>query len=157
MSPQLDYNDMVAAVQGGLADAAYNDIASGVSAAIIQFGVGLSISAAGLVLVPAATGFQFAGVSIMKQKAQDNTSAKSQYEIGQAVPYLRKGRIYVNAEVAVNPTLAVFMRHTANTGPNPGDFLVTADTATADDISAFAKWVSVTSAAGLAILEINFP
>ena len=154
---QTDYNDLQASVQGGLADAGETDIVSGVSAAIVQFGVGLSIDAAGLVLVPAATGFVFAGISIMKHKAQDNAGAKAQYEIGQAIPMLKRGRIWVNAEVAVNPTLAVFMRHTAGTGPNPGDFLVSADTASADDISAFAKWVSVTTVAGLAQLEINFP
>lgn len=154
---QLDYNDLQASIQGGLADAGETDIVTGVSAAIVQFGVGLAKDAAGLVDVPAATGFIFAGISVQKHKAQENDAAKSQYEIGQAIPMLKRGRIWVNAEVAVNPTDLVFMRHTAGTGPNPGDFLITADTATADEISAFAKWVSVTTAAGLAQLEINFP
>jgi len=154
---QLDYNDLQASVQGGLADAGETDIVSGVSAAIVQFGVGLAKAATGLVSVPAAAGFAFAGISIMKHKAQGNANALAQYEIGQAIPMLKRGRIWVNAEVAVNPTLPVFMRHTAGTGPNPGDFLVTADTATADDISAFASWVSVNTVAGLAELEVNFP
>ncbi len=154
---QLDYNDLVAALQGGLGDAGETDIITGVSAAIIQFGVGLSIDAAGLVLVPAATGFIFNGISVQKHKAQENDAAKSQYEIGQAVSIMRKGRIWVNAEQAVNPTLAVFLRHTANAGLIPGDFRVDLDVANADDISAFAKWVSVNTVAGLAQLEINFP
>jgi len=154
---QLDYNDLQASVQGGLADAGETDIVSGVSDAIIQFGVGLDIDTAGLIGMPAATGFTFGGVSIMKHKAQGNANALAQYEIGQAIPRLKRGRIWVNAEVAVNPTLPVFLRHTVNGGLIPGDFRTDIDTANADDISAFASWVSVNAAAGLAELEINFP
>lgn len=154
---QLDYNDMSPAIQGGLGDAGENDIVTGVSDEIVQFGMGLDQDAAGLYAVPSATGFVFGGVSVQKHKAQQNAVGQAQFEINEAIPVLRKGRIWVNAEVAVNPTLPVFLRHTANTGPNPGDFLVTADTASADDISAFAKWVSVNAAPGLALLEINAP
>lgn len=157
MSPQLDYNDMVAGLKGGFADAGPHDIISGVSDEIIQMGIGLQVEVSGLVTLPSAAGDQFQGISLMKHKAPPNATGVSQYEIGQAIPVLRKGRVYVTAEEAVNPTLPVFLRHTVNGGDVPGDFRTDLDTANAFDISAFAKWISVTTAAGLAILEVNFP
>lgn len=155
--PQLEYNDLVAAVKGGKADSGNHDIISAVSDEIIQFGIGLQVEVTGLVTLPSAAGDQFQGIAMMKHKAPPNSTGISQYEIGQAIPVLRKGRIWVQAEEAVNPTLAVFLRHTVNGGDVPGDFRTDLDTAAAFDISAFAKWISVTTAAGLAILEVNFP
>lgn len=154
---QLDYNDLAASVQGGLADAGQNDIVSGVSAEIIKFGWGVQVETDGLIAVPSAAGDQFHGIAIMKHKSQPNVGSEAQYEIGEAVPVLRKGRIWVYSEQAVNPTLAVFLRHTTTTTEIPGDFRVDIDTDKAIDISAYAKWISVTAAAGLAILEVNFP
>lgn len=157
MAPQLDYDDMVAALKGGLADAGYNDIISEVSDEIIQMGIGLQVETSGLVTLPSAAGDQFHGISIMKHKAPPNASGVSQYEIGQAIPVLRKGRIWVTAESAVNPTLPVFLRHTAGAPDVPGDFRIDLDTDEAFDVSAYCSWVSTTTAAGLAILEVNFP
>ncbi len=154
---QLDYNDLVVGVKGGLADAGYTDIVHGVSDVAVAFGLGLEKSSTGLVRIPAATGFLFGGIAIMKHKAQDNAATNAQYDAEQAIPVIRKGRIYVNAEQAVNPTLPVFLRHTVNGGSIPGDFRIDADTANADDISAFAQWVSVTTSPGIAILEVHLP
>lgn len=154
---QTEYNDMVASIQGGLGDAGHHDIVSGVSAAIVLFGMGLAQAADGTVDVPGSTGFKFGGISMQKHNSTNNASGEAQYEIGDAISVLRKGRIWVYAEEAVNPTDPVFLRHTTATTENPGDFRTDADTARADDISAFAKWVGVTTAAGLAELEINAP
>lgn len=154
---QLDYNDMSPSVQGGLADAGFNDIASEVSAEIIKFGWGVQVETTGLIAVPSAATDKFHGVALMKHKAKTNALGEAQYEIGQAVSILRKGRIWVYSEQAVNPTLAVFLRHTTTTTEIPGDFRVDLDTDKAFDISAYAKWISVTAAAGLAIVDINFP
>lgn len=154
--PQTDYNDMAASVKGGLADSGENDIVSRQSAAAIAFGVGVAIASTGLVAVPAATGFKFEGITIQKHKSTPNSTGVAQYDIGEAISVLRKGRIYVNAEQAVDPTVAVFLRHTVNAALTPGDFRTDADTAKADQITN-AKWVSKITAAGLAILEINMP
>ncbi len=157
MSPQLDYNDMVAAVKGGLADAGFNDITSEVSDEVIQFGIGLQVEASGLVTLPSGAADVFYGIALQKQKALPNSTGQAQYEIGQAISVLRKSRVWVTAEEAVNPTLPVFLRHTANAGDVPGDFRTDLDTANAFDVSAYCKWVSVTTGAGLAILDVNFP
>lgn len=157
MAPQLDYDDMVAAVKGGLADAGHNDIISGVSDEIIQMGIGIQVETSGLITLPSAAGDQFFGIVLQKHKAQTNALNLAQYEIGQAIPILKKGRIWVYSEEAINPVDPVFLRHTADDPLFPGDFRTDLDTDEAFDISAWAKWVSVTTAAGLAILEVNFP
>jgi hypothetical protein len=154
---QLDYNDMAAAVKGGMADAARaNDYITGQSAAAISFGFGLAILSTGLVAVPSSTGFTFVGIARQKHKSTPNSTAVAQYDIGEAISIVRKGRIWVESEQAVNPTLSVFLRHTVNSALVPGNFRVDADTAKADQITN-AKWVSVTTGAGLAILEVNQP
>lgn len=153
---QLDYNDLAPAVLGGLADAGENIIVSGVSAAVQNFGKGLAYLNTGLIALQAATGFTFAGVTVNKNKAKPNSTGIAVYDIGEAISILRSGRIWVNAEEAINPTLAVFLRHTANGGLVPGDFRTDLDGANADAVPN-ARWVSTTAAAGLAILEINLP
>lgn len=158
---QTNYQDQSVAnisVKGGLADAGITNKVTRACAAAIEFGLGLADLSTGLAALPAATSFVFAGVALMKHKAQSNADAAASYAIGEAISVLRKGRVWVYSEVAVDPTADVYLRHTANTGPtrSPGNFLTTADTNKADLVSN-AKWVSKTSAAGLAILEINLP
>jgi hypothetical protein len=119
-------------------------------------GFGLAILSTGLVAVPSSTGFTFVGIARQKHKSTPNSTAVAQYDIGEAISIVRKGRIWVESEQAVNPTLSVFLRHTVNSALVPGNFRVDADTAKADQITN-AKWVSVTTGAGLAILEVNQP
>ncbi len=159
MCPQLNYDDqsLTPALKGGLADAGFNDKVGANSAAAVKFGLGLDILATGLVAIPAATGFLFHGVSIQIARDIDRVTGIAQYDQGDEISILKRGRIWVFSEQAVNPTLAVFLRHTINAALLPGDFRVDADTANADDVSAFARWVSVTTAAGLAIVELNIP
>lgn len=153
---QTDYNDLSAAVKGALADLGQHDIVSRQSAAAIGFGFGLAWLSTGLVALPSATGFVFAGVAMMKHSAIPNATGLAQYDIGHAISVVRQGRIWVESEQAVNPSLSVFLRHTTNAALVPGNFRVDADTARADQITN-ARWVSVTTGAGLAILEINMP
>ena len=157
MSPQLDYNEMVASVKGGLADVGKNDIVSEVSAADMNFGIGVDKLATGLIAVPAATGFLFGGIVVQTLKDIPRATGVALHEDGDAVPVLKKGRIWVYSEQAHDPTDPVYLRHTVNAALNPGDFRIDADTAKADDVSAWARWVGVTTAAGLAELEINIP
>lgn len=145
------------ALKGGLADAGITNKVTGKSAAVIRFGIGLAIASTGKVAIPASTGFAFAGVSVMKHNATPNASPnEAQYGIGEAITVLRKGRLWVYSEQAVNPTLSVYLRHTVNGGNVPGDFRVDADTNKAD-LVASAKWLNVTTGAGLALLEVNIP
>jgi hypothetical protein len=158
---QTDYSNQsessaTKSVKGGLADIGVTNKVTRASASAIDFGVGLAIANTGLVALPAAASFVFDGVSIMKHKAQSNADNLAKYDAREAISVLRKGRIWVYSEQAVNPTLAVYLRHTANGGNTPGNFRVDADTAKADQITT-AKWVSVTTGAGLAILEVNLP
>lgn len=156
---QLTYGDQNVdnpAMEGMAGDAEFNDIRSQRSAAAINFGLGLAIAADGLVALPAAAAFEFAGISLHKHKDLPNDTAVARYEIGEEISLLRRGRIWVLAEEAVDPSQDVYLRHTVNGGDTPGHFRTDADTANADQI-ANAKWVDITTAAGLALLEINMP
>jgi hypothetical protein len=151
---QTDYSDMSAGLRGMLADAGGNEIITAYSAAAQEFGKGLQVLTGGGVLLPAATANIFGGITVMNNNAVQNATGLAGFAIGQAIPLLRRGRIWVQSEQAVNPTLAVFWKCVS---AGFGDFRVDADTANAKDISAFAKWISVTTGAGLAILELNYP
>jgi hypothetical protein len=157
MSPQLNYNEPAAAVKGGLGDSGPNDLFTGVSAVDINFGLGLQIETTGLLAIPSAVGDEVAGIAVQVQKNIPRATGIALYEADEAITMLKKGRIWVYSEQAVNPVLDVFLRHTTTTTEEPGDFRVDIDTDKAIDISAFAKWVSVTTAAGLAQLDINLP
>lgn len=139
-------------MKGALASADFTDTVSRVSAEVIPFGVAVVMLASGRVQVPDQAGRLFDGVAVVPEYAA------TQYEIGQAISVLRKGRIWVCSETAVNPTLPVFFRHTARVMPLclPGDFMATEDLGKADLVTR-AKWASVTLGAGLAILEVNLP
>lgn len=154
---QTDYNDLAKAVKGGLADIAFSDKVSRVAAADIGFGVGLVQTAVeGQTALPSATGFVFEGVSVQTNKPVQNATGEAQYDAGEEITVLRKGRIWVYAEVAVAVNDPVFLRHTVNGALVPGDFRNDADTARADQITN-ARWITATTAAGLAQIEINIP
>lgn len=157
---QLDYNDQVSipAVKGGIADAAIHNIVSRESAEVINFGIGIARLSTGLVKVPSSTGDTFDGVSVQKNKSTPNATGIALYDIGEAISSMHKGRLWVYSETAVDPTLPVLLRCTANTGPTrtPGNFMSVDDSGKTITV-ANAKWASVTTAAGLAILEINLP
>ena len=152
--------------QGGACESitAYSD-------EVIEFGFGVvydgeaNLEQRPQVKIPDATGQTFLGIAAHTHKQSNSgddglgvlvSTGTTRYEIGDDIKVWTKGRYMVFAEQAVNPTLDVYLRHTTNTTESPGDFRVDADTARADQITN-AKWVSVTSAAGNAILEINEP
>lgn len=154
---QLDYNDLSAAVKGGLADIAHHDIVGRFAAADIKFGLGLAAtSVAGQCAVPTATGFIFEGISVQTNKPTSNATGEALYETGEEISVLKKGRIWVYVETAVAVNDNVFLRHTVNAALLAGDFRTDADTARADQI-ANARFVTATTAAGLAQIEINLP
>ena len=156
---QLDYNDMSAtpAVKGMLADIALSDKVGRNSLVAIAFGLGLVQTAvAGQAALPSATGFTFEGISVQTNKPTSNATGEAQYEIGEEITVLRKGRIWVYVETAVAVNDDVFLRHTVNGALLAGDFRTDADTARADQITN-ARFITATTAAGLAMVEINLP
>lgn len=157
---QLTYGALVKGIEGGLGDSGHNDIVTRRHATLaVLFGRGVIRNAVeGEVANPSATGFVFEGIAVATQIAKPNATGVAQYDAKTAIPVLRKGRIWVLAEQAVNPSSAVFLRHTANAGTTaPGRFRADIDTAGADAITN-ARWLTTTTAADqLALLEINIP
>lgn len=69
---------------------------------------------------------------------------------------LRKGRIWVQVEEAVTPASAVWVRCVGEAGVDyAGQFRDTDDGSDTADISAFAKYLTTTTGAGLALLDID--
>lgn len=168
MSQTTYLNEPTVPDVGMLADNGDNDIVSKYSAAVIPFGRFLSYDAAeGKVKLPAAAGdldaVDLEGIAVATQAIEnqvDNTLGVADanvpaYPATMAINVLKRGRIWVWSEQAVTPLLAVFVRHTASGDNKPGNFRVDIDTANAIDISSKARWVSVTTGAGMALLDLR--
>lgn len=78
------------------------------------------------------------------------------YPISRPFSVLRKGRVWVHAEQAVSPTDQVFVRYTAAGDNVVGNVRKDADTAKAALLKG-ARFASITTDAGLVLLEINLP
>ena len=79
------------------------------------------------------------------------------FAAGDALPVLRKGRIYVKPEDAVARNAQAFARFSAGTGSQLGAFRSDDDTATAAPVPS-ARYLSATTAADeITVLEINLP
>lgn len=74
-----------------------------------------------------------------------DSNATTQWESGDAMALLKQGMIWVPVTEAVSPTSSVVVNETSS------DF----STATGLDISGMASFVTSTSGAGLAVLEVN--
>lgn len=84
------------------------------------------------------------------------TTQDAQYAIGAPIKVIKKGRVKVYVEGAVNPETPVFLRHTVNgVGTALGYFRGDADTARAIDVSAFARFAGVTTGAGTVDLDLD--
>ena len=129
------------------------------STSVIDFGVGVVYDGAATdttslkVKAPTASGGTFIGVSVYRHKQPSTSDKKAQYEAKEAVSIRTQGRIYVYAEEAVNPTLPVHLRFAGGTS---GSFRASVDGSNTQAVSS-AVWVSVTTGAGLAVLELNRP
>ena len=161
---QVSYqDDMPVAVEGKQADGAINNLieGTGVASGAITFGKAV-VKVVGDddgVILPSATGQQFLGVSVMHQVAEQALgTGVVQYEDKEPINVMRKGKIFVFVEEAVDPdTDSVFFRHTAGGGGSViGRFRTDADTASADAVPN-ARFVETTTGAGLTVIEINNP
>ncbi len=156
---QLNYDDLLPSVEGGLGDAGHHDIVSRFSSSIVLFGQGLAVVGPDESAQPSATGFVFEGVALKVNLPLNNATGLAQYDANKAISVLRKGRVWVKSESIITNiiTNGVFLRHTVNGALIPGQFRIDADTARADQITT-ARWLTTTAAINqLALLEFNIP
>lgn len=110
--------------------------------------------------LPSATGQNFMGVLERTHSSVDPNNASPTNKVGElgafsAGTVIHKGLVVVEVDEAVTPEDNVFFRHTLGGDAGAvGTFRTDADTARADQITN-AKFVSVTTGAGLAILSLN--
>lgn len=116
-----------------------------------------SASSAATAKLPAASGDNFGGGGVVlhshwydKRLQLGTTGVKP----GNLLTVVRRGRIWVNAELAVAVTDAVYARYTASGGNVPGNFRNDADTAKALRLYG-CRFITETTAAGLVVLEID--
>lgn len=79
-----------------------------------------------------------------------------EYAAGEMAPVLTRGRVWVYAEAAVDPTKPVYVRLVAGVGETKGRFRGAPD---ANDCALVrsARWASTTSGEGYAILDLSLP
>ena len=159
---QLDYSfNMPIAVEGKIADSEVNlKEGTWVAQGVIPFGRGV-VKVPGeddWIKLPDGTDNTFHGVSLMSQPHEQALGTGIvQYEDTEPVNVLRKGKVWVYSEVAIDPdTDSPFFRFAAGTGTVIGRFRNDADTATAAAVPN-ARFVTKSAGAGLVVLEINNP
>jgi hypothetical protein len=110
------------------------------------------------VILPAANKTSLVGIAVRSYIYEDVNTADGVdgYEDKREIDVLIQGDIWVETEVAVAPGDAVFFRVAAGTASIVGKFLKTADTDKAISIPQ-ARWLSSTTGAGIAKLQINLP
>ena len=132
----------------------------------VPFGRGLARSATldAVAVLPSVTAFVFEGISVNRAKGRPKDTSVSPpvtgnavYNEDEAVPVLRKGRIWVRPETAVTVASGVFVRHTVGADPlhTPGRFRGTDVGAEVDEITQGARWITSADIDGLAALEID--
>lgn len=93
------------------------------------------------------------GVAIHAQSQEVTNAVGPEWPINSAFPTLKKGRVYVAVEDAVTAGLPVFVRFQAG---NVGGFRSDVDGVNAVALPG-AKFVTSTTGAGIAIIELNLP
>jgi len=114
------------------------------------------------VILPAANKTSLVGIAVRSyiyEEAETADGAEG-YASKREIDVLVQGDIWVETEVAVAPGDPVFFRTATGTATVVGKFLKTADTiSTVDKAVAItnARWLSSTTGAGIAKLQINLP
>jgi len=99
----------------------------------------------------------FHGVSVLTHNKEQGSSSDAQYDAKDTASIMRKGKIWVNVEQAIDETDAVYMRFIADGADKlPGYFRKDSDSDKAVLLTGV-KFRKRTTAAGLTILEINKP
>lgn len=161
---QQAYADQGNLLEGMKADSGFDDILSALAEGVIPFGrlvrAGtdpdrqvIPLSAAGDITNKKLV----RGVAIHTHAIESTLGGSDvpSYKDKAAVSYMRKGRVAVQVEEAVTPADPVFARHTSGGGGSEiGRFRTDADTASAAEL-ANARYITSTTGAGIAILELN--
>lgn len=160
--------ELTAALEGQFADIADNSVSTFVNetGAVIAYG-GLGVvntagSVGNSVKTIAATTDTVAGVVALTYVDETATDSNSRPGVkdDQTVNVLSKGVVAVYCVEAVDLTDAVRVYHSADTGVTSGSFAGRFAATAASGKTAVlggARWVSKTSAAGIALLELNGP
>lgn len=160
--------ELTAALEGQFADIADNSIATFVNEtdAVLPFGNLMVVNTGGTVgnsaKTIAATGDTVVGVNALTYVDETATDANSRPGVAdeQAVNVMNKGVVAVYCTAAVDFTSPVHVYHTVNTGTTagsfPGRFAASGVSGKTAALSG-ARWVSKTTAAGIALLELNGP
>lgn len=161
------YENENGAGQAGTGTMTYSTTTANQTGDPVPFGRALAESTTQAVAtLPSATGFTFLGVSIHRAhyRNKDNSvsppvTGEAQWQGNEAMPVLKRGRIWVKPETAVAPGDQVHVRHTqgAAAAETVGRFRASADGGDTDQITAGARWVSEAQADELAVLELNLP
>jgi hypothetical protein len=141
---------------GMLVDTGAKDAVSRVAGADIPFGRFVMNAANKTVTLVATDLSDLAGVALHQHKTPDSAGV-AQYEAGEVVDVLKRGRVWVWCEQAVSTTDPVFIRVTAGSaGELVGQVRKDADTDQAV-LETRAAFDSNTTGAGLVSLSINLP
>lgn len=164
---QLSYStQQLVAFAGQLGDIGPHDIGTFVNTTtVLPFGLAVSqdVSAGdGKWKLPASSAdlvrSLLLGVSVATQGNENLVGTGGSYVAKSAASILKKGRIWVQVEEAVNVGDPVFVRFASGGGgTQAGAFRKSADTATAAAVSEGMKYLTSALAAGFVILEVNLP
>lgn len=160
--------ELTAALEGQFADIADNNVATFVNetGAVLAYGGLGVVNTAGSVgnsvkTIAAAsdTAVGVVALTYVDESATD-TNSRPGVKDDQAVNVLSKGVVAVHCVEGVDLTDTVRVYHTADTGVTSGSFAGRFAATAASGKTAVlggARWVSKTSAAGIALLELNGP
>lgn len=161
--PQLTYDyQLPAGFPGERADADAYSALTCVATAATAFGLAVAQSGSGnQCALPAAAADKIVGITMHTAREQGYQTGTTQYESGDPLPVMTKGRIFVTAEQAVAPGDPVFVRFAVNGGNNVlGALRKDADNpgagATAVQLPG-AVFRTSASAGAIAVVEINLP
>lgn len=151
---QLTYSQTMAVAMAGMkGDASDDQVDSGAAEGAVGFGLAVvrGTDASKQVKVPAADSGVFRGVALQTHMAQ-TIAGVAQYADKDAVGYMRKGRVWVPVVDAVAvDAAAYFLWDTADAGK------FSDDSSGNRDAVPTGRFVTSTSGAGLAMLELNIP
>jgi len=103
--------------------------------------------------LPGTSGDHFLGVTVYSAAGMTDL-VNGGYAVADAMPVMRKGRIWVQVEEAVNKGDNAFIRYASGTGTQKGAFRKSADTSTAVQAKGFV-YLTTASANGFALLEVD--
>ncbi len=160
--PQTSVTTMSAAFAGMKADSAHCDVDSfinGESSAEIPFGVMVAQGTAyneARKLTTGDTTDDFIGITMHSHAyAKPDELGDTGVKVDCMLNVMARGRVYVQVEEAVTPASKPLVRIIASGSEVAGAFRDTADASDCIDVSAYCRFKSSTSGAGVAILEFD--